>query len=415
MRFTSIVLILSLVLLIPTDVEASGSFSGRSVGMCGAYTQAARGVESAFWNPANLGFSKSSDRDLTILSLGINAYNNAFTLDQYNRYNGKFLTTDDKETILGLIPVDGLSGTVEANILGLGISWGNLAFTISGKGTSDLFLPKDPVEVLFFGNEINDTILLTDCDGETYASADLGLSYGRSVWSRDEKEILCGVSARYVRGITYQKVIQSQGELMTMETGIEGEGDFAVHSAQGGIGYGLDFGLAFSYNRNWSFGLSFSNLAGEIKWNRKTEEKGYVLKVDSLMAEDFDLDSLVVDESYTQAIGTFTTRVPTVMRLGAAYCGKRSLFTFDLKQGFKQSMGVHRKLRASLGAEYRVSGLLAVRAGLAVGGNEGVTVANGMGLRLAGYHLDVGLAVQKGLWPTKSKGISLAITNGFNF
>jgi hypothetical protein len=415
MRLTFIVLILSLVLLIPADVEASESFSGRSVGMCGAYTQAARGVESAFWNPANLGFSKSTDRGLTILSLGINAYNNALTLEQYNRYNGEFLTTDDKETILGLIPVDGLSGTAEASILGLGISWGNLALTLSGRGTSDLFLPKDPVEVLFFGNQINDTILINDCDGEAFASADLGLSYGRPVWSWGEKKVFCGVGVRYIRGITYQKVIQSQGELMTLETGTEGEGDFTVHSAQGGTGYGLDFGLAFNHNRNWSFGLSFSNLAGEIKWNRQTEERGYILEVDSLLADDFDLDSLVVDESYTQSIGAFTTRIPTVMRIGAAYRGERSLFTLDLKQGFKQGMGVYRKLRASLGAEYKFSGLLVARAGIAVGGNEGVTVANGMGLEIAGYHLDVGLAVQKGLWPTKSKGISLAITNGFNF
>lgn len=414
MRLASIILALILVLLVPTDLEASENLSGRSVGMGGAYIQAARGVESAFWNPANLGLSQPSDRSLTILSLGINAYNNAFTLNEYNRYNGSYLTADDKEAILGSIPADGFSGAAEASLLGLGVLWSPLAFTISARGTSDLLLPKDPIEILFFGNEINDTILLTDSDGEAYASVDIGLSYGRPVWSKDEKQLFCGITARYIRGLTYQNVIQSEGEIFALETGINGEADFAVQSAQGGTGYGLDLGVTFKYDNNWEFGLAFNDLLGRIRWNKRTERKGYTLEIDSLLAEDFDLDSLVVDESYTQTIDAFTSRMPTVIRLGAAYRGKRTLLTCDFKQGLEHGMGVCRKLKTSLGIEYRVSCPLAVRAGLSVGGNEGITIANGVGLKMGAYCLDVGVAVKKGLWPTSSKGVSLAITNGFN-
>jgi hypothetical protein len=414
MRSLSIILALSLVVLIPSDTEASGLSSGRSVGMAGAYSQAARGVESAFWNPANLGFSKRSDRSLTILSLGVNAHNNSFTLDQYNKYNGRFLSTEDKETILDLIPAEGLDAAMEAEALGFGLCWGNLAFTISGRGTSDLMLPKDPIEVLFFGNEINDTVLISDSDGETFASMDLGVSYGRTVWKKGQKEILCGMSARYVRGILYQKVTQAQGELFTLETGINGDGDFAVRSARGGKGYGLDLGLTFKYDPHWSFGLSLANLVSQIKWDKKTEEKGYTIEIDSLLADSFDMDSLVADESYTEAIDPFTTRVPTLIRFGAAYQGQRSLLTFDLAQGFKEGMGVHKGLKASLGTEYRMWRILDVRGGISIGGGEGVTIATGVGLNLGSYQLDLGLAIQQGLWPTKGKGVSLAITNGLN-
>ncbi len=410
MRRMSIILALSLLWLIPQDADASGKLSGRSVGMAGAYTQAARGVESVFWNPANLGFSRGTDRSLEFLSLGIAAYNNAFSLNQYNRYNGEFLTTDDKEAILQDIPPDGFSGSAEAGILGLGVSWGNLAFTISGQGNSRLLLPKDPIEVLFFGNQINDTLVITDSDGEAYASADFGFSYGKITWKHDEKAILCGLGVKYVRGLAYQEVVQSQGEMVTLQTGVTGQGDFAVRSAQGGNGYGLDLGITFKYNRKWSFGAFLANVASAIKWNRKTQEKGYVFRVDSLLAEDFDVDSLVVDESYTRDISSFTTHVPMLLRLGIGCQGVRSLLTFDLEQG----MGVSDQPRASVGGEYRISRLLALRAGLAVGGAEALEIAGGLGLKQGGYHLDIGMAMQKGLWPTRSKAIKLAITNGLN-
>ncbi len=415
MRFKLTILIFALTLLIGQPLFASELFSGRSVAMGGAYTQIARGVESVFWNPANLGFSKGSEKSLMLFSVGLNAYNNSLNLKQYNQYNGKFLTSEDKQTILDLIPSKGFNLSIDADVLAFGISWGNFAFTVSGSGTSDLLLPKDPIHVLFFGNEINDTILLSDSDGEAFASVDIAFSYGRSVWKKDQKEILCGVNARYMHGLVYQKVKQAQGEIFALETGVSGDGDFAVQSAEGGKGCGLDFGLTLEYNDNWTFGLSFINLINQIKWGEKTEKRGYQVQIDSLLAENFDLDSLVIEDSYTEEIDPFTTRIPTLMHVGVAYQGKRLLWAFDVKQGFKDGMGISRKLRASLGAEYELLGWLDVRGGISIGGNQGVTVANGVGFKLGAYHLDLGIAMKKGLWPTRSKGINLAISNGFYF
>lgn len=415
MKFKLFILTLSLTLLTGQPLFAFGLSSGRSVGMAGAYTQIARGVESAFWNPANLGFSKGSEKSLLLFSLSINAYNNSFNLKHYNQYNGKFLTSEDKQTILNLIPEEGFNLLLNGDVSALGICWGNFAFTVSGRGTSDLLLPKDPIHVLFFGNEINDTILFSESDGEAFASVDVGLSYGRSIWKKEGKEILCGINARYIRGFIYQKVTEAEGEVFALETGVTGEGDFALQSAEGGKGYGLDFGLALKYKENWTFGLSFINLMNQIKWYEKVEKRGYQVQIDSLLAENFDVDSLVTEHSYTEEIDPFITRMPTLIHLGVAYQGRRSLLAFDLKQGFKKGMGVSKKLSASLGAEYRLLSWLDVRGGVSIGGNEGVTVANGLGFNLGAYHLDLGIAMQKGLWPTRSKGVSVAISNGFRF
>jgi hypothetical protein len=402
-------------LLVPEGLFAGGLPSGRSVGMGGAYTQIARGVEAAFWNPANLGFAKMSEINLNTLSFGVDAGNNSLTLGQYNRYNGSFLTSEDKQTILNAIPDDGLNVSLDADILAFGISRGNLALFLCGRGTSGLLLPKDPIQTLFFGNEINDTLVFSGSDAEAFASMDLGLSWGRSVWKQDGKELLVGISARCIRGLVYQKVNRAQGEIFTLETGINGQGDFLVRSASGGWGFGLDLGVALEYDKNWSFGLCFANLMNRIRWSKNAEERVYQVEIDSLLAQDFDLDSMIIEHSFTYDIASFRTRVPISMRAGVAHHGERSLLSFDLEQGFGQGMGASRKLSASLGAEYAFRTWLDLRGGISLGGDEKVALSSGVGFNLGFYHLDLGMAVQRGLWPTNSKGINLAISNGFRF
>jgi hypothetical protein len=415
MKVRKIMLVFILILLTPPQLFASGLCSGRSLGMAQAYTSVARGVESVFWNPANLGFSKTSERNLMLFSLGANAYNNSFNLAQYNRYNGAFLTSEDKQTILDLIPPEGFDLSLNADVLALGLSWGNFAFTFSGKGTSNLSLPKDPIHVLFFGNEINDTIVISGSDGEAFASMEFRFSYGKSIWRKDEKEIFCGINAKYIRGLTYQKVKQAEGKVFALETGVNGKGDFAIQSAEGGKGYGLDFGLTLKYKENWTFGLSFFNLINQIKWNKGTEKRGYRVQIDSLLAEDFDLDSLIMEHSYTENIAPFATQMPITMQVGLAYQIKRTLLAFDLKQGLKNGMGETKKLSASLGADYAFLRWLALRGGISLKEDEGITIANGLGFKLNDYHLDIGIANQKGVWPTKSKGVCLAVSNSFYF
>ncbi len=383
--------------------------------MAGAHTAASKGTEAVFFNPANLGFSAGSEKTLSLFSVAASVNNNSFRWGDYTKYNGEFLTDQDKEDIINSIPPDGFNMKLDADISVLGFSWGNFALTFSGKGSSDLLLPKDPIELLFFGNELSETLLIEDADGEACASWDVGLSYGRSVWKQNEKELFCGGNIRIIRGIVYQNVERTQGKLVTLETGINGDGDFAVKCAEGGKGYALDLGLAMKYKRAWTFGLSFFNLLHRIRWDKNTEEKGYQFRVDSLLAENFDTDSLITELSYTRKIDPFVTNMPALMRLGVAHQGKKLLWGLDLATGFGHGMGVSKKVRASWGAEYSVLAWLDILGGVSIGGEEGITFANGLGFNLGKYHLDVGMANHKGLWPTKSKGATLAISSGFSW
>lgn len=389
--------------------------SGRSVGMAGAYTAVSKGAEAVFWNPANLGFSTRSEKTLNLFSFGIDLNNNSFNWGHYTKYSGKFLTAEDKEEILNSIPSEGLNLSVGADISAFSFSWWSFALTLSGEGSSDLLLPKDPIELLFFGNELNDTLLIENSNGEAYASLDLGFSYGRSILKLNQKEFYAGVNIKYKKGLVYEKVKKAEGELFTLETGINGDGDFAVLSAQGGKGYAVDLGFAMKYKKDWTLGISFLDLLNQIKWDRKTEERGYQFRIDSLLAENFDMDSLVTELSYTQEIEPFVTKIPTLLRVGMAHQSKRLLWSVDIEQGFREGMGVSKKVRLSLGADYRILSWLDILGGFSIGGKEGITIANGLEFNLRKYHLDIGMANHKGIWPTKSKGVSLAISSGFSW
>jgi hypothetical protein len=101
------------------------------------------------------------------------------------------------------------------------------------------------------------------------------------------------------------------------------------------------------------------------------------------------------------------------MRLGVAHQSRRFLWALDLEEGWGEDMGVTKKVKASLGAEYRILSWLDISGGISIGGKEGITIANGLAFNLRKYHVDIGMANHKGLWPTKSKGVSLAISSGF--
>jgi hypothetical protein len=409
---TRCVIILTIsILFFNTPLLSAEQSSGRSVGMAGAYTAVSRGAQSVFWNPANLGFSKGTEKTFTLFSFGMNINNNSFNWGDYTQYNGKFLTAEDKQNILNSIPSEGFNLELGANISTVSFSRGNFAFTLSGKGSSDLFLPKDPIELLFFGNELNDTLLIENSDGEAFASFELGLSYGRSILKFKEKKFFCGGNIRIIKGVVYQKVEKTEGKLLTLETGINGDGDFAVKSAEGGKGYALDLGLAMKYKDHWTFGISFFNLANQIKWNKQTQERGYQFRIDSLLAENFDMDSLITELSYTEDIDPFITKMPTLMRLGVADQRKKLLWAVDLEKGFGEGMGVSKKVKMSLGIEYKTLSWLDILGGISVGGKEGITLAHGLGFNLGTCRLDISMANHKGLWPTKSKGVCLAFSS----
>ncbi|MDD3235797.1 MAG: hypothetical protein PHH43_05665, partial [Candidatus Cloacimonetes bacterium] len=89
--------------------------TGKSIFYADSYMLRARGVEAAYWNPANLMAGKYYDLWVPGVNTGIFVNNNALDLDTYNYVmSQERLNDDDKQLILG--KMDGsLRGSMRGN------------------------------------------------------------------------------------------------------------------------------------------------------------------------------------------------------------------------------------------------------------------------------------------------------------
>jgi len=402
-------------LLWPDTSAPLGLSNARSLGLGGAYTALARGNEAPLWNPANLSFKDNRGFSLNLFSLGVFVENNSFSLKNYNEYNGRFWDDQDKDNILSLVPSSGLNMNAQAEASALGLSIGSFSLVSYALGVSDLRFPKDPFELLLVGNQINDTVSLHGTSGEAYAYGALCFSIGKSILRKGGREIGVGVNLKYLQGIAYQKITKASGEVRIQETGMEGESDLILNSAMGGKGYGLDLGIAAKLNRKWTAGLFLSNPVSRIKWDRKTEERGYQFQIDSLNLSNSGNDSVFLSEDYQKDIEPFVTHLPLTVKAGISYQAKKILIGFDWEQGFENGPGVSKTPRLSLGTEYQAIKFLPLRGGISLGGKEGFSLSGGFGLNFGLIYLDLGIVNKNALMPNNSKGVGLSLDCGLRF
>ncbi len=410
-------MILLMVLAVPLIQAENGYPSGeshaRSLGLAGCFTTLSSGIEAPFWNPANLGLPQNSRFSFNLFSLGAKLGNNSFSMGDYNRYNGKFLTQSDKDAILSSIPDQGLDLNLDLEASALGFSWGQFAITSQFSGASSLSLPKAPFELLLLGNKLNESIIVDQANSEACAYFSLILSHGRKIFKIKEKDIYAGINLKWIKGIAYQRTVKAQADFITRETEIEGQANFVTRQALGGKGYGIDLGFASVLDENYTLGLFILNPLNRIKWNEKAEQKGYEIVVNSFTLENSDDDSVVREENYTEDITGFTTRLPTLIRLGLSRNTPRLKLAADWEQGFEDRAGSTKNPRISLGAEYYLLSWLPLRSGVSLGGKDGFLFAWGWGIDLGSSHLDFGLSTPKGILPSSGKGMSLALACWF--
>jgi hypothetical protein len=209
--------------------------------------------------------------------------------------------------------------------------------------------------------------------------------------------------------------MKASGEVRIGETGMEGESDLILNSAMGGKGYGLDLGIATKLNKKWSLGFFLSNPISRIKWDRKTEERGYQFQIDSLNLSNSGNDSVFLSEDYKKEIDPFVTHLPLIAKAGISYQAKKILIAFDWEQGFENGPGVSKTPKLSLGTELKLLTFLPLRTGLSLGGREGFSLSGGFGLDFGLIFLDLGIVNKNALLPNNSKGVGLSLDCGLRF
>ncbi len=404
-------------LMIPTtSVGASAVHSSaRAAGMGGAFTGLAKGVDAPKYNPANLGIADYRQYGLEFVSIGVNVGNNAFTLDDYNTYTGAHLSTADKEDILNKIPCEGWNVDADVNATALTLALGSFVISTNGIGAADVNINKDVVDLILNGNAINDTITVTGSYSDALSYASLGVSYGVPIYSNGTRQLAVGATARYIKGLAAEKLVEMNGSSVTHASGIDGTGRVIVQTAEGGSGYSVDLGATLKLSNSYTAGVRVQNVLGSITWNDNPEEHGYIFDFAASTYDDFEDDDFDGSDDYTKSIDEFTTSLPTVMNAGFAKTSGKLRFAVDWIQGLKKGTGISTKPRVALGAELSLLKQLPLRAGFSTGGDRNTAFSFGSGINFFGFYFDGAVFTGTSGTLYSSKGANFALSTGLRF
>lgn len=398
---------------------AWGESNPRAMAIGGAYTALAMGLEASAYNPANLGLSKNHSFSIDLFSVGVNLKNNSFSLNDYNTYTGQFLTEDDKNAILEKIPAEGLQINLLTEAAGLSFSVGRLAFNFRGLGASKINLNKDPMELLLFGNAIIPDISLNDTRGEAWAIGDGTIAYGQPLRKWEDGELAIGASLHYLYGIINQKITHAEGGIVTTDSGFVGDGLMVIRSATGGSGVAFDLGMSMVFADNWIFSACWQNIYSKLNWSKDTEELLLTFDMQTInydnLADTTINDSLVESSDTTYSIPSFSTTVPSVVKLGIARSYEKLTWALDWEQGTSPGASQSVNPRISSGIEYNHWGFLPLRAGISFGGNRGTLYSTGFGFHFGPYQFDMAIANSGSIIPGKTKGAAFACAMGLRF
>ena len=396
-----------------TAGPATAAGDARSLAMGGARTAAARGLDAASANPANLAFSPG----VTVGLAGATAdlHNNSFSLGRYNEVAGQTLSVADKERLLADIPDGGFALDTNISAGALGVQVGNFAVTTGAVGAGRGNLDRDFFDLVLFGNELGQTADFSDSWGEGYAIGKASLSYGQAVYQGSLGRVAVGATASYLHGLYEMHVEEAYGSLTTSMSEISGEAYASAITAEGGSGYGLDLGASWQAPGGYTFGIAMDNVVANLDWNGTVERTEFRVTASEINALNDDLDNAVSDSDTTYAVEAFSSTLPRRLRLGAARDTGNFMLAADYVQGFENRAGSSTTPRINLGVEWKPLSWLSPRGGLSMGGAAGNGLALGLGLNLPVFQLDVAVVNRGGFTSDDSQGLGFGLSTRLVF
>lgn len=435
-----------IILLSILSFAQSQSFDGAGLSLAGNYAASSRGINALGYNPANLALYRGNTMELNLLSVNAFLANNSFSLNSYNRYftlkgNHGWWSASDKNAILDLIPDDGLglNFDVHANVFGLAFNNFAMAAQLVSQGQANIKAGKF-LRIGLFGETVDNSYKLFQpsvADIDAYSALKVSFAYAypfsiKKLLPQSVKRLLpeismvsVGASLNYYVGFAVAQSTSSNlmlkrnpaqeqsEESAEYDVYLSGRKALVDDGAPAGRGKSFDFGLATGYGKDWDISLSFLNIAGKINWTGSTE-MFYIHHYDSIsFAEDENADEQdwAVDEDSTMAIGSFSTPLPAVMRVGVAWRIRPNWrVSADWQQGLNEAFGNSTTPRLGLASEYYVLGWLPLRTGMAIGGREGFQYGLGLGFNFRFFDFDLSYAMNRALWPTYSRGAFIALS-----
>jgi hypothetical protein len=411
---TGKIFVLMLLITISVQPVSGQGFDAVSMGMGGAYGAVARGVNAIPWNPANLALPRTGWLEINVIGLNLNIANSTMTIDNYERYlttaghNGEW-TDQDKKDILDLIPDDGFDANGELNANALGVAFGPFGVSAQFIGQAQGIVPKAPFELMLQGN-ISTNYTFDDLDADGFSAVKISFSAAHAIkWKRYFDVFAVGANLSYYSALGYGEVTESRGGLYTGVEYVAADVYLSQRTADRGSGFGMDIGAAGVINKKLSLSLSLQNILGSFSWNDGTQQHVQTFLIDSAKyVDDFEIDPVQTDTSFD--IDGFTTRLPVVFHMGAAYQLRKNVtVALDVEQAFSSGMGYSNQAKISVGTEYRPIEVIPLRAGFTYGGKWGFALGLGFGFHMKALHFDFAYNMHRALWPGYAKGMSGAV------
>ncbi len=427
-------------ILIGWAVIYGQNFDGASLSMAGSYTALSRGIDAVGWNPAGLALYRGNAIELNLISVNSALFNDAVSWNTYNRYftaegnPDNYLSDSEKKDFLDLFSDNRikLNTDVALNVFGVAFNNFGLAVQAIAGGSADANIK--PLQIalngLNFAEDYNYNVP-NQINGNMFSAVKISFAYAYPFSVKKYlpgfRPVSVGIGINYYVGLAVGQVLDSH--LSINRVPAEGDqneyikihGQARARYAMGedgptpvGAGRGIDFGMSSGYGKKWRFALSFSNIGGSINWSSNTN---MLIKTHSDSIPTGDLlgggssKDTSTDTDTTLTIGSFSTSLPAVMRVGGVYeIQKNWLVSAEWQQGLNKAFGNSTTPRLSVGTEYAPLPWLPLRTGMAVGGRESFLWGMGFGLRFRFVDFNYSFAMKNALWPTHSEGLFTALS-----
>ncbi len=380
-----------------------------------AFAAVAVGPRAVSLNPANLGLLPRRGVQFVALEVGLG--NNAYSLSDYNRFNGAYWGAQEKEEILRKIEsshvrMEGVGGATL-----MGVSLGSVAVSTETRVLSRLEVPKELLRLMLYGNTVGEAFTLRDAAGGGMAFTELRLSAARPLdgvgrlLSLPLEHAQVGVSLKALHGWGFAELTESSGGLTTTDQTIAGHGRIETLQAAGGWGFGLDLGVSGFIAHRWIASLAVRDLVGRIRWNRQVEQRTDSFTVPEMDLGDIEAD-LVQTSSSVKAHAPVTRSLPATLNLSVGRLGSWLSTSATLEAPLRSGPTGKDAVGVSIGAGWRAYRWLVVRARAGLGGLQGTRLGGGVGVAAGPVACDLALRTWGTLNPFASKGFGLAFGVG---
>lgn len=299
-----------------------------ALGMGGAYVATARGFESIFYNPANLGLPNTPAWSVAFpqVTTGASVLGPDVTdLPDFANYSD--LTEQRRQDLLAEIPDVGTAVDLEVRAPVFALQVGNFGVGVAYGMMGEHTVGKDLVELFFEGYEEGRfDYRIGDTRGQRATFWDFAAGYGRQIGP-----VSVGVAGHYYLGqsLVQTRVFEPRYDLLFAR---RIEIDYVGVTSAGGSGFGVDIGAALTPLPGLTISAAVANLASSMNWNTNLLGRSITLTNEDLENAEYPLlenryetSEQEIGDTPTGQFGQVAAGLledrgfPTTLRLGASF------------------------------------------------------------------------------------------------